>query len=191
MLKIAVIIGSTRPNRVGEGVARWIFELLSQRQDAQFELVDLKDFNLPLLDEPGIPSMGNYTQAHTLKWAAKISGFDAFVFVTPEYNHGTCAALKNALDFLYTEWNNKACGFVSYGGSGGTRAVEQLRLTMAELQIADVRAQVTLSTRLDFENHSVFKPQDYHKKEVQKMADQVIAWGRALRSLRVSLSDQS
>ena len=184
MIRVAVIIGSTRPNRIGEGVARWTFELLKQRADAQFELVDLKDFNLPLLDEPNVPSMGHYTQPHTLKWAAKIASFDAFVFVTPEYNHSTSAALKNALDFLYKEWNNKACSFVSYGGSGGTRAVEQLRLTVAELQIASVRAQVTFSTRLDFENHTVFKPQDYHVKEVQKMADQVIAWGNALQPLR-------
>lgn len=184
MLNIAVIIGSTRPNRKGEIVARWIHELLKQRLDAVYDLVDLKDFNLPLLDEPVVPSKGQYSQQHTKNWSAKISGYDAFIFVTPEYNHGTSAALKNAIDFLYKEWNNKACGFVSYGSSGGTRAVEHLRLIMAELQIADVRAQVILSTILDFENFSVFKPKDYHLKEISTMADQVIAWGTVLKTLR-------
>jgi NAD(P)H-dependent FMN reductase len=90
------------------------------------------------------PSLGQYTKPHTLAWAEKIASFDGYVFVTPEYNHSTSGALKNAIDFLYREWNNKAAGFVSYGSVGGTRAVEHLRLVMAELQIATVRAQVAL-----------------------------------------------
>jgi NAD(P)H-dependent FMN reductase len=113
MLKLAIIIGSTRPNRVGESVARWVYQIAQQRRDAEFELVDIRDFNLPLLDEPVPPSQGNYSQPHTKAWAAKIGSFDAYVFVTPEYNHGIAGALKNAIDFLYAEWNNKAAGFVS------------------------------------------------------------------------------
>jgi NAD(P)H-dependent FMN reductase len=97
-------------------------------RDAEFELVDIKDFNLPLLDEPVPPSMGQYSKPHTKVWAAKISSFDGYVFVTPEYNHGISGALKNAIDFLFAEWNNKAAGFVSYGSVGGARAMEQLRL---------------------------------------------------------------
>ena len=104
--------------------------------------------------------------------------------MTPEYNHGTSGALKNAIDYLYREWNNKAAGFVSYGSVGGTRAVEQLRLVMGELQVADVRAQVTLSLFSDFENFSVFKPMPTHEKSVNVMLDQVIAWGGALKALR-------
>jgi NAD(P)H-dependent FMN reductase len=184
MLKVAIIIGSTRPGRKGEAVARWVHELARQRDDAEFELVDLLDFNLPLLDEPMPPAMGQYTQSHTKVWAAKIDTFDAFVFVTPEYNHGTSGALKNAIDFLYREWNDKAAGFVSYGSAGGTRAVEQLRLVMAELQVADVRAQVMLSLATDFENYSAFKPAARHEKSVKAMLDQVIAWGGALQTLR-------
>ena len=89
--------------------------------------------------------MNQYSKPHTKAWAAKIATFDAFVFVTPEYNHSTSGALKNAIDFLYREWNDKAAGFVGYGGAGGTRAVEHLRLIMGEIKVADVRAQVALS----------------------------------------------
>ncbi|HJU04772.1 MAG TPA: NAD(P)H-dependent oxidoreductase [Nitrospiraceae bacterium] len=184
MIKIAIIVGSTRPGRKGEAVARWVYDLARQRGDAEFELVDIKTFNLPLLDEPVPPSQGQYSQPHTKAWAAKIAPFDAFVFVTPEYNHGISGALKNAIDFLYREWNNKAAGFVGYGSAGGTRAVESLRRVMAELQIADVRAQVALSLSTDFENYSVFKPASTHEKSVSTMLDQVIAWGGALKALR-------
>jgi NAD(P)H-dependent FMN reductase len=141
MLKFAVIIGSTRPGRVGEAVGRWVYELAQKRSDAGFELVDVKDFDLPLLDEPVPPSQGKYSKEHTKNWAAKVASFDGYVFVTPEYNHGISGALKNAIDFLYAEWNNKAAGFVGYGSAGGARAVEDLRLVMAEVQVATVRNQ--------------------------------------------------
>ncbi len=184
MLEVAIIMGSTRPQRRGETVARWVHEMAARRQDARFELVDIKDFNLPLLDEPLEPSQGKYSQPHTRAWAAKIAPFDAFVFVTPEYNHGPPAALKNALDFLYQEWNNKAAGFVSYGSDGGQRAVEQLRLVMAELQIADVRTHLTISLYDDFESFTTFKPRPEHEKILSRIFDQVIAWGGALKTLR-------
>ena len=184
MVKIAIILGSTRPGRNGEAVARWVHELASKRSDAEFELVDLKDFNLPHLDEAIPPAMGAYANPHTLAWAEKIATFDGFVFVTPEYNHSTSGALKNAIDFLYREWTNKAAGFVSYGSSGGTRAVEHLRLVMGELQVADVRAQVALSLATDFENYRTFTPAAYHEPALTTMLDQVIAWSTALQPLR-------
>ena len=184
MLKIAIIAGSTRPGRQSESVAKWVCGIAQKRNDAEFELVDLKDYNLPLLDEEVPPSMGQYSKEHTKAWAAKIDSFDAFIFVTPEYNHSTSGALKNALDFIYKEWNNKAAGFVSYGSAGGTRAVEQLRLIMGELQIADVRAQVMLSLFTDFENFSVFKPAARHEDSVNTMLEQVITWGKALKTIR-------
>ena len=184
MIRIAIIIGSTRPGRKGEAVAKWVYEIAQKRSDAEFELVDVKDFNLPLLDEPVPPSLGQYAKEHTKVWAAKVDSFDAYVFVTPEYNHGTSGALKNAIDFLYKEWNNKAAGFVGYGGASGTRAVENLRLVMGELQVADVKAQVGLSLYTDFENFSVFKPAPQQEKSVNAMFDQVIAWGGALKTLR-------
>jgi NAD(P)H-dependent FMN reductase len=183
-MRIGVIIGSTRPGRVGESVAHWVLEIARKRTDAEYELVDIKDFNLPLLDEPVPPSMGQYSRPHTLAWAAKVVSFDGFVFVTPEYNHGPSGALKNALDFLYKEWNNKAAGFVSYGSAGGARSVEQLRLVMGELQIADVRNQVMLSLFADFENFTVFKPHPRHEKSVNEMLEQLVSWSGALRTVR-------
>src|SRR2546428_4058450 len=184
MLKLAVIIGSTRPGRVGESVANWVYELTKRRAEAEFELVDVKAFNLPLLDEQVPPAMGQYSKEHTQTWAAKIDSFDGYVFVTPEYNHGICGALKNAIDFLFCEWNNKAAGFVGYGSAGGVRAVEHLRLVMAEVQVATVRNQVALSLFTDFENFTTFKPDPRHEKSVHAMLDQVLAWGGALQPLR-------
>src|SRR5438067_13159374 len=184
MLRIAIILGSTRPGRNGEAVAKWVHEIAKRRSDVEFELVDIKDFNLPLLDEPMPPIMGQYSKPHTKRWAAKIGSFDAYVFVTPEYNHGTSGALKNAIDFLFAEWNNKAAGFVGYGSAGGVRAVEHLRLVMAEVQVATVRNQVALSLFTDFENFTTFKPDPRHEKSVNEMLDQVLAWGGALRPLR-------
>ena len=184
MIKIAIIIGSTRPNRNGEAVGRWTYDLARKRTDAQFELVDLKEMNLPLLDEPIPPSMGQYSKPHTKAWAARIEPFDGFVFVTPEYNHSTSGALKNAIDFLFREWNNKAAGFVGYGSAGGARAIEHLRLIMAEVQVATVRNQVMLSLMTDFENYSVFKPAASHEKSLNAMLDQLIPWAGALQPLR-------
>jgi NAD(P)H-dependent FMN reductase len=184
MTKIAIILGSTRPGRNGEAVARWVYELARERGDALYELVDIKDFNLPLLDEAVPPSRGQYSKEHTKAWAAKIAAYDGFVFVTPEYNHGTSAALKNAIDFLYAEWNNKAAGFVSYGSAGGARAVESLRLVMGELMIADVRAQVMLSLATDFENYRVFKPNPAHQKTLTTLLNQLVAWSNALKAVR-------
>jgi NAD(P)H-dependent FMN reductase len=184
MVKVGIIVGSTRPGRKALDVARWVHGIASKRADAEFEVVDIKDFNLPLLDEPIPPSAGRPSQPHTLTWAAKIASFDGFVFVTPEYNHSTSGALKNAIDYLFREWNNKAAGFVGYGSAGGARAIEHLRLVMGELMVADVRVQVMLSLFTDFENFTAFKPAPAHEKTVNAMIDQVVAWSGALKPLR-------
>jgi NAD(P)H-dependent FMN reductase len=191
MTRIAIITGSTRPGRNNEAVARWVYDIAGKRSDAEFELVDIADYDLPLLDEPVPPSMGRYSQPHTKAWAQKIASFDGYVFVTPEYNHGTSGALKNAIDYLYREWNNKAAGFVSYGSAGGARAVEHLRLVMGELMVADVRAQVMLSLFTDFENFSKFKPDPRHVAEVNTMLDQLIAWASALRTVRAQTEQRA
>jgi NAD(P)H-dependent FMN reductase len=189
MLSVGIIIGSTRPGRKAESVAKWAYEIARKRNDAKFELVDIKDFHLPLLDEPMPPVLGQYTHEHSRKWSAKIASFDAFVFVTPEYNHATSGALKNAIDFLYGEWVNKSAGFIGYGGTSGARAVENLRLIMSELQIATVRAQVGLSLFTDFENFTTFKPANIHENTLSTMLDQVIAWGGAMKSVRKQLAE--
>jgi NAD(P)H-dependent FMN reductase len=187
MPKIAIILGSTRPGRNGEAVARWVLDLAKQRDDAEYELVDIADYNLPHLDEAVPPSMGQYANSHTKEWAATIAAYDGFVFVTPEYNHSTSGALKNAIDYLFAEWNNKAAGFVSYGAVGGARAAEHLRLIMGELMVADVRTQVTLSLYTDFENYSVFKPGEHQVGALNTMLDQVVSWSSALSSLRAAV----
>ncbi|WP_067170029.1 NADPH-dependent FMN reductase [Microtetraspora niveoalba] len=184
MIKVGIIIGSTRPGRNGEAVARWVHDLAAGRDDASFEIVDLKDFHLPHLDEALPPAMGHYANAHTRAWADKIASFDAYVFVTPEYNHSTSGVLKNAIDFLYAEWNNKAAAFVSYGSAGGVRAVEHLRLIMGELHVADVRTQIALSLATDFENFHVLTPAAHHADAVTAMLDELLAWGGALKTLR-------
>jgi NAD(P)H-dependent FMN reductase len=184
MLKVGIITGSTRPNRKSLDVATWVLDIAGKRTDAEYELVDIKDFELPLLDEPMPPSMGQYQQPHTKRWAARIASLDAFVFVTPEYNHGIPAALKNAIDFLFAEWGDKAAGFVGYGGAGGARSVEQLRLVLAEVHVATVRAQVLLSMFTDFESYTTFKPDPRHEKSVGAVLDQVVAWAGALKTLR-------
>lgn len=184
LLNIAIILGSTRPNRVGGIVANWVYDTAKRQSDASFELLDLAEVALPLFDEGLPPATGVYTKQHTRDWAAKIASFDGFIFVTPEYNHSIPAALKNALDFVYAEWNNKAAGIVSYGAASGIRAAEQLRLILGELQIATVRAQVTLDSYRDFEDFYDFRPTEQHVEALRAMSDQVVSWGTALKSTR-------
>lgn len=184
MTKIGIIIGSTRPGRNAEAVAKWVHELASKRTDATFELIDLVDYNLPVLDEPYPAVFQNYTHEYTKKWSKKIAEMDGFIFVTPEYNHAVGGALKNAIDFLNVEWNNKAVGFVSYGSAMGVRAVENLRVIVAELQMADVQKGVQLSLFTDFVNFSEFKPHAMHTDILGSMLDQLITWTNALKPLR-------
>ena len=184
MPRIGIILGSTRPGRKGEAVAQWVYKLATQRTDATCEIVDLVDYDLPLLDEPVPASLASGGHSHTKEWAAKIASYDGFVFVTPEYNHLTSAALKNAIDYLFSEWNNKAAGFVSYGGYCGTRAVENLRLVLGALGVADIAPQVAFSLFTDFENFSEFTPGEHHAPQLTAMLDQLIAWTTALATLR-------
>ena len=186
MTRIAIIVGSTRPGRKADAVAQWVHQIASKRTDASYEVVDIQAFDLPLLDEPMPPAMGQYTKDHTKRWSQAIASFDGYVFVTPEYNHATSGALKNAIDYLFREWNNKAAGFVGYGSAGGSRAIENLRLVMGELMVADVRAQVMLSLFTDFQNFQQFAPAAMHEQSVNTMLDQVVAWSTALKSIRQS-----
>ncbi|MFF2525410.1 NADPH-dependent FMN reductase [Streptomyces liangshanensis] len=184
MIKIGIILGSTRPARVGEIVADWVAEVASQRDDAEFVLVDVAKAGLPLFDEAMPPMVQQYTQQHTKDWSATIAGLDSFLFVTPEYNHSVPASLKNAIDFLHYEWHNKAAGFVSYGAAGGLRAVEHLRVVLAELKVATVRSQVALNSYTDFEEFYTFKPTERLVEQLNGTIDEVVQWGTALGSLR-------
>jgi NAD(P)H-dependent FMN reductase len=184
-LKIAIIVGSTRPGRNGKHVADWVLDRAGARTDADYELVDLADYPLPHLDEAIPPTMGQYAGEHTKAWAAKIAEYDGFIFVSPEYNHSTSGVLKNAIDYLYAEWNNKAAAFVSYGSLGGARAIEHLRAITSELQVAHVRQQLSFSLFTDFENFSIFKPADLHDASATVLFEQLESWARALKTVRV------
>ena len=181
MLKIAIVQGSVREGRNGDAVAKWMYDFATKRNDAEYEIVDLANYNLPFLGAANGPADA---EAQVKAWSEKMASFDGYVFVTPEYNHAIGGALKNALDFLNPELNNKAAGFVGYGSLGGTRAHENLRLILGELQVADVRTAVTFSLMSDFENMSVFKPADYHAGNANAMLDQVLSWSRALKTVR-------
>ncbi|MEU4228686.1 NAD(P)H-dependent oxidoreductase [Nonomuraea sp. NPDC026600] len=186
MIRIGIIVGSTRPHRKAETVAEWVRDLAVKRGDAEFELVDLRDFPLPHLDEALPAAFGQYEHPHTRDWSERISSLDGFVFVTPEYNSSTSGVLKNAIDFLYAEWGDKAAGLVSYGVDGGARAAEHLRQMLGRVKVADVSAQVALSLHTDFEGFTDFKPAAHREEAVTTMLDQVVSWGTALRPLRAA-----
>ncbi|NEU32216.1 NAD(P)H-dependent oxidoreductase [bacterium LRH843] len=177
-LNIGIILGSTRQGRVSPQVGEWIKEAADKRGDANYEIVDIADFDLPFLGttdgtEPGIAA-----------WNEKLASLDGFVFIVQEYNHSITGALKNALDFAREAWNDKAAGIVSYGSTGGARAAEHLRGICGELKIADVRTHPTLSLFTDFENGTDFKPQALHADNVNAMLNEVVAWSGALKTLR-------
>jgi len=186
-LRVGIVVGSIRPGRRALPVAQWVREQAAARGDMEVELIDLAEQALPLLDEKLPAAYGRYAQPHTRAWAARIAPFDAFLFVTPEYNRSIPAALKNALDYLYAEWHDKAAGFVSYGiDAGGARAVEHLRGVVGELRMADVRAQVTLSLFEEFGEGEAFTPHERREGELERVLDQLVAWGGALRDVRAA-----
>ncbi|MFS0822054.1 NADPH-dependent FMN reductase [Bacillus sp. 1P02SD] len=175
-LNIGIILGSTREGRVSPQVGEWVKGIADQHGNANYEIVDIKDFDLPFLgtaDSPGIA-----------KWNEKLARLDGFVFIVQEYNHSMTGALKNAFDLAREAWNNKSAGIVSYGSTGGARAAEHVRGVCGELMIADVRTHPTLSLFTDFENGTDFKPQDLHLDNVKMMLDQVVSWGKALKAVR-------
>ncbi|WP_129730464.1 NADPH-dependent FMN reductase [Ectobacillus funiculus] len=177
-LNVGIILGSTRQGRVSPQVGEWVKEIADKRGDANYEIIDIVDYQLPFLGttdgtEPGIAA-----------WNEKLNNLDGFVFIVQEYNHSITGALKNALDLAREAWNNKAAGIVSYGSTGGARAAEHLRGILGELMIADVRVHPTLSLFTDFENYTTFKPAELHLNNVNEMLDQVVAWSGALKTLR-------
>jgi NAD(P)H-dependent FMN reductase len=189
MTEIGIVIGSTRPGRRGKMVGRWVLDAAAETTDTHLQLLDLADFALPLLDEPLPAAIGDYANSHTIAWAKRVAAMDGFIFVTPEYNHSAPAALKNAIDFLFAEWHDKAAGFVSYGIGGGVRAVEHLRTVLAEVKVADVRTQVALMLGEDFEIASmtepgIVRPRPRQAELLNRMLGEVIAWSDALALLR-------
>ena len=184
MTTIGIIIGSTRPGRLGAQVAGWVHEVSAQSSDAEFELVDLAEFHLPLFDQAVPPAMGGTGGAEAQAWVRTIDALDGFVFVTPEYNTQLPGALKNAIDFVHAGWANKAAGIVSYGVVGGAGSAAQLRQLCGLLGLADVPAQVSLHLATDFENYSVFAPSEHRERSLDDLLDRVVAWTEALEPMR-------
>lgn len=176
-LNIGIILGSTRQGRLSPQVGEWVKNIADQRGDANYEIVDIADYKLPLLGESDATEQA-------AAWNEKLNSLDGFVFIVQEYNHSITGALKNAIDYARDSWFNKAAGIVSYGSVGGARAAEHLRGILGELSVADVRVHAALSLFTDFENFTVFKPADLHLTNVNGMLDQVIAWSGALKTLR-------
>ena len=174
-LNIGIILGSTREGRVSPQVGQWVKEIADKRGDANYTIIDIADYDLPLLGTAEAPG----AQA----WSEIVAKQDGFVFITQEYNHSITGALKNALDYLRVEWNNKAAGIVSNGSVGGARAAEHLRGILGELLVADVRVHPALSLFTDFENGE-FKPKEVQTDSVNQMLDQVIPWSKALYTIR-------
>ncbi|MCM3585774.1 NAD(P)H-dependent oxidoreductase [Mesobacillus maritimus] len=177
-LNIGIILGSTREGRVSPQVGAWVKEIADKRGDANYTIIDLADYKLPILGEAGGDASG------AKAWSEIIAEQDGFVFIVQEYNHSITAALKNGLDYLRDEWNNKAAGIVSYGSVGGARAAEHLRGILGELSIADVRVHPALSLFTDFENGTDFKPKAVQEESVNQMLDQLNTWSKALFTIR-------
>ncbi|WP_413454858.1 NADPH-dependent FMN reductase [Glutamicibacter sp. FR1] len=188
MSKIAIVTGPTRPGRVNQSVAHWVLAKAEEFGGADYELVDIVDFNLPMLDEPFPAAYQNYQNEHTKAFAAKMSEFDGYIFNVGEYNHSVQPALANALSYLNAELNNKAAGMVGYGSAMGSRAVEHLRGILSELQLAHVQKTGMFSLFTDFENFSTFAPTEQSAGSVQPMFEQLLAWSKAMATVRDSAS---
>ena len=190
MTVISVIVGSTRQGRFSEKPANWILQHLKKRSGIDAQLLDLRDFPMPFFDQPVPPAMPGrapYEHETVKRWTAAIAASDGFVFVTPEYNYGTSAVLKNAIDWVYPEWNRKAAAFVSYGSAMGARGIQQLRETMIEVQIAPVRSSVHIPVATlwaHFQGGDVDKGLAELEKQAQTMIDDLLWWTAALKAAR-------
>jgi len=187
MYKLKIIIASTRPGRKGPSIADWVYKTVIARPEFDTELIDLVAVNLPFLDEPHHPRLKKYEKQHTKDWSARIDAADAFIIVTPEYNFGFNAPLKNAFDFLFHEWHYKPVGFVSYGGiSGGIRSVQMLKQVVTALKMMPLMEAVNIpffSKHLNTEG--IFIPDDVLHKSLETMLHELVKWSEALQTIRI------
>jgi NAD(P)H-dependent FMN reductase len=176
-VKIGIVLGSTQEGRLSPQVGNWLKTIGDKRNDAVYEIIDIKEYNLPMYGE-------RIDEAVSKKWQDKLNSLDGFIFAISEYNHSISAALKNAIDHAYKPWSNKAAGIVSYGYAGGARAAEHLRGILGAIAVADVQAHLLLSMFTDFDKELNFKPQDHHQKTLTTLFDQVLMWSTALKTVR-------
>ncbi len=184
--KIAVIIGSTRPGRSGREVAEWYMDQIQDFEGLQFDLIDLADHNLPLLDEAYPAAAGQYQNRHTKDWAELIDSYDGYVWVTAEYNHAPPASLLNAISYLFKEWNRKPVAFVGYGNMGGARAIEQLRAVAGELEMADIRLAVGVRNPWAMKDNQGRIKEELIYGDPIAQAEQLIWWTKALNAAKRS-----
>ena len=185
MLKLHVIIASTRPGRIGLPIGNWFYERAKAHRKFDVALVDLKEVNLPLLDEPKHPKLAQYEHAHTKAWSATVKAGDAFVFVTPEYNFAPAPALLNALDYLYTEWSYKPAAFVSYGGiSAGLRAVQMAKQCLTTFNMMPIVEAVALPSAMKQVVDGTFQGNEANDKAANAMLDELHRWAQALEPMR-------
>ncbi len=191
--RIAVIVGSTREGRFADHPTEWIADLARQRGDVEVEVLDLRDFPMPFFDEPASPAWAPSKSEVAQRWQKKVASFDGFIVIAAEYNRGPTAVLKNALDYAYIEWNRKPVAFVGYGGVGGARAVEQLRLNAVELQMAPVRAAVHImwNVYMEVRNGKKLAEFDFLQQGGRDMLDQLVWWTRALKDARSKDAEQA
>jgi NAD(P)H-dependent FMN reductase len=181
---IQIIVGSTRPGRVGINIANWFMDQIKANQNATYELIDLKKINLPLFDEPRLPAQQKYDHEHTKKWSEAIKKGDAYVWVTPEYNHGAGPALTNAIDYLYNEWLYKPVSFVGYGGMGGTRAIEQLVSIASELEMVPLQQRVHIVDPWSAFDEQGDMKMDHVKGHPDNVINMLAKWAHATKVLR-------
>jgi NAD(P)H-dependent FMN reductase len=185
MAQLAVIIGSTRTDRVGPVVADWFADRARAHGAFEVETIDLAEVDLPFLDEPRMPRLGGYAHDHTRRWSERVAGADAYVLVTPEYNHGTSPALLNAIDFLFAEWNYKPAGFVSYGGpSAGMRSVQSLKPVLTGVRMMPIPESVSIPFIGQHLTDGVLSPPPFAEAGVAPMLDELAKWSRALATMR-------
>lgn len=185
-MHLQIILGSIRQGRIAKPVGDWTYEFTKKAAACTVELIDLKEWNLPMFDLPKSPIMGDYQDENQKKWARKVAEGDAYLFISPEYNHGYSPALKNALDYLYAEWNRKPATFVAYGGVEGARSVEQLRGVLVELQIAPLREALHIRNVFKKVQNEQFQPEEFDEKQLATVLDELLWWGKALKRARAS-----
>lgn len=183
-LNILVILGSVREGRTAEPVGRWVVEQAAARPELACEIVDLKEWALPFYPYADAPAKGNYQDPLQQRWAGKVASADGYVLITPEYNHGPPAVLKNALDFVYAEWHRKPVSFVGYGGNGGARSIEQLTAIARELRMAPLEASVHIMGVWGKVKDGAFTGDERDVKWLDHLFDEIGWWGRTLRAGR-------
>ncbi|MBA3727020.1 MAG: NAD(P)H-dependent oxidoreductase [Armatimonadetes bacterium] len=191
MVKLHIIIASTRPGRLGLPIGKWFHECAKRHGKFEVELVDLAEITLPFLDEPKHPRLMDYQHEHTKAWSKIVARANAYVFVTPEYNYGMAPALLNALDFVYQEWNYKPAGFVSYGGvSGGTRGVQMAKNILSTLKVVPVMEGVFIPFVAKQIIDGEFDPDPRLEGSCTVMLDELLLWAETLRPLHTRIQDQ-